>query len=215
MTGACECEMNACATSTKPSSHSLPLSSASPPSPTLLFRRSKDFPGDALLRAWLDGEDARGRKMDESDAAWTASFERFGDWTRAALGTWTPRLWRACSALSPLVSSRPDLKTWEWSRFAARFAAGVPSDFAVAALRSNVPGGREIAAIWGRHWPFNPTATDALGLLPLACDEDGARERADAAFAAAMQEAGGPHCAQGLCVRALRDWLWARAGATK
>jgi len=107
------------------------------------------------------------------------------------------------------------LKSWDWNGFAARFSAGVPSDFALAALRCNVPGGREIAAVWGRHWPFPSVQGDELGLSPLARDDEGARERAEAAYLAALNEVGGAHCAAGLGVRALRDFLWARAGATK
>jgi helicase len=178
-------------------------------------RRSKGFSGDAPLRAWLDGESASGQKMDESDADWMAPYDRFNDWTRSALGTWTPRLWRACGALSPLVEARPDLQTWDWNRFAARFSYGVPGDWAVAALRSNAPGGRETVALWNRHWPFASSASDALGLWPLARDDEGAREEAESALRNALHDAGGPYCAQGLSVRALRDWLWARAGATK
>ncbi len=178
-------------------------------------RESKGFPGEDSLRAWLDGEDASGQKMDDADADWTAPYDRFADWTCSALGTWTPRLWRACGVLSPLIPARPDLQKWGWNRFAARFAEGVPGDWAVGALHANAPGGRETVAIWNRHWPFASTSTDALGLSPLARDDQNARERADAAFESALREAGGPHCAQGLCVRALRDWLWARAGATK
>ncbi len=178
-------------------------------------RESKGFPGDAKLRAWLDGEDTSGQKMDEGDADWTAPYDRFGDWTRSSLGTWTPRLWRACGALSPLVSARPDLQKWEWNRFAARFAGGEAGDWAVAALRANAPGGRETVALWNRHWPFASSSLDPLGLSSLARDDEGAHEQAEAASENAMRDAGGPYCAQGLCVRALKDWLWARAGATK
>jgi len=174
-----------------------------------------DFPGQAALCAWLDGEDGSGTLLDAADASWMAPYDRFSDWTRAALGTFSPRLWNAASHLAPLVGSRPDLKTWDWNGFAARFSAGVPSDFALAALRSGVPGGREIAAVWGRHWPFPSVRGDELGLSPLARDDEDARERAEAAYSAALGEAGGAHCAAGLGVRALRDFLWARAGATK
>jgi len=176
---------------------------------------ASDFPGQAALCAWLDGEDESGTLLDAADASWMAPYDRFSDWTRAALGTFSPRLWNAVSHLAPLVQSRPDLKTWDWNGFAARFSRGVPSDFALAALRSNVPGGREIAAVWGRHWPFPSVQGDELGLSPLARDDDGARERAEAAYLAALSEAGGAYCAAGLGVRALRDFLWARAGATK
>lgn len=178
-------------------------------------REAKSFPGEEVLGAWLDGESGTGRRMDEFDADWTSQFDRFGDWTRSALGTWTPRLWRACGALSPLVESRPDLKTWEWNRFAARFSGGVPSDWAVAALRLNAPGGRETLATWGRCWPFASTASDVLGLTPLAREEPFALERAEDAFQVALREVGGAFCARGTSVKALKDWLWARAGATK
>ncbi len=178
-------------------------------------RESKDFPGDEPLRAWLDGENATGRAMDELDADWTNQLDRFGDWTRASLGPWTPRLWRACGALCDLVQSRPDLKSWDWNRFAARFAGGVSKDWAVAALRLNAPGGRETLAVWGEKWPFASTPTDALGLSPLAREDANAQTRADEAFEQTLRDVGGPFCARGASVKALRDWLWARAGATK
>ncbi len=179
-------------------------------------RAAKSFPGDAALRAWLDGEDDAGCALDTADAEWTGGFDRFSDWVRAALGSWTPRLWRACGALSPLVAARPELAGWEWSRFAARFAGGVSSDWAVNALRAGAPGGRETLGAWGEAWPFPVTPADSLALLPLARDEDeGAREAADAAFTQTLHAVGGPFCARGRSVAALRDWLWARAGATK
>ncbi|BCM91174.1 hypothetical protein IAD21_03038 [Abditibacteriota bacterium] len=178
-------------------------------------RQSKGFPGEAPLRAWLDGENESGHKMDEFDADWTQQFDRFGDWTRSSLGIWAPRLWRACTALSPLVTTRPDLKTWEWNRFAARFAGGVSTDWAVAALRRGAPGGRETLATWGRFWPFPSTTADPLALFPLAHDEEHALNRAESAFASSLHEVGGAFCARGTSVKALRDWLWAHAGATK
>lgn len=178
-------------------------------------RESKGFPGETALSAWLDGENDAGHKMDDTDADWTQQFDRFGDWTRSSLGTWSPRLWRACAALSPLVTSRPDLKSWEWSRFAARFAGGISTDWAVAALRLNAPGGRETLATWGRFWPFPPTASDPLGLAPLVQDEENALTRAETAFAQSLHEVGGAFCARGTSIKALRDWLWARAGVTK
>ena len=178
-------------------------------------RESKGFPGEEALRAWLDGENGAGHKMDDTDADWTGQFDRFGDWTRSALGTWTPRLWRACAALCPLVSSRPDLEKWEWNRFAARFAGGVSTDWAVDALRANAPGGRETLATWGRHWPWPSSSRDPLGLTSLSRDEDVTLERAHDAFSQSLREAGGAFCARGTSVQALRDWLWARAGATK
>ncbi len=178
-------------------------------------RESKGFPGEVALRAWLDGENDAGHKMDETDADWTQQFDRFSDWTRSSLGTWAPRLWRACGALSPLVGSRPELKAWEWNRFAARFAGGVSTDWAVSALRLKAPGGRETLATWGRSWPFASTSLDPLALTPLAREEASALDRAEAAFALALHEVGGAFCARGVSVKAIRDWLWARAGATK
>ena len=178
-------------------------------------RSAKDFPGDEALGAWLDGENGAGQRLDESDAEWSGHFDRFSDWARSSLGSWTPRLWRACGALCGLAESRPDLKTWEWNRFAARFAGGVSTDWAVAALRVNAPGGRETLAVWGRAWPFASTNHDALALTPLLRDEPNARERAEEAFIVALREAGGAFCARGASVQALKDWLWARAGATK
>lgn len=178
-------------------------------------RKAKGFPGEPALRAWLDGENDAGHKMDETDADWTQQFDRFTDWTRSSLGTWAPRLWHACAALAPLVTTRPDLQSWEWNRFSARFAGGVSTDWAVAALRLNAPGGRETLATWGRFWPFPATALDPLALVPLGRDEINASLQAEVALANALSEVGGAFCARGTSVKVLSDWLWARAGATK
>lgn len=177
-------------------------------------QKSDKFPSPEILRAWMDGEDESGTRLDEESAQWTQDFDRFLDWLRAGWENWTPRLWRAAGALAPFVAQRDDLKVLDWNGAAARLGVGVPTLWAANVLRSGAPGGREVAAILARHWPFEPKTGDILALAPLGNSPQSVVV-AHRAMRRALHEVGGAHCAAGANLKELRDWLWARAGLRK
>ena len=176
--------------------------------------KSAKFPSAEALRAWMDGEDENGAKLDGENAEWTQDFDRWLDFLRAGMENWAPRLWRAVGALAPLLTGRDDLKTLDWNNAAACFGAGVPTLWAANILRNGAPGGREVAAILAREWPFEPKPGDALALSPLG-NSPQAIVVANRAMRRALHAVGGPNCASGANLKELRDWLWARAGLGK
>ena len=166
----------------------------------------------AGLGAWLE-RDEMPANAETVAPAWSGEFDRYLDWQRAGLETWTPYLWRAAGALAPLVG--PNAARVKWNVWARRFELGVDSAWAARALALGAPGTRTTCALVGRHWPFraaNP-AHDGLALAPLR--EESGREKARLALDKALREAGGAYCFAGRNVLALRDWVWARAGLTK
>ena len=169
--------------------------------------RAQNLPG---LGAWLERDEAPiGAEL--APPLWSGEFDRFLDFQRAGLETWTPWLWRAAGVLAPLAGSRATRIKWNvWAR---RFELGVDSAWAARVLKLGAPGTRTTCALVGRVWPFAPTPGDALALAPLR--EPSGLEGAQAAIEAALREAGGAYCFAGRNLLALRDWLWARAGLTK
>ena len=163
------------------------------------------------LGVWLEREDAPpdAATAPASVPAWNGEFDRWLDFARAGLESWTPWLWRTAAILAPLAGSRA--AKIQWGVWAHRFELGVDSAWAVAALRAGAPGTRTTCALVGRHWPFQGATNDPLALAPLR-DK---REAAQNALNAALDEAGGEYCFAGRNVLALRDWLWARAGESK
>ncbi len=143
--------------------------------------------------------------------AWNGEFDKWLDFSRAGLESWTPWIWRTAAILAPLAG--PRAAKIRWGAWADRWELGVDSAWAVAALRAGAPGTRTTCALVGRSWPFVAArpARDPLALSPLR-DQ---RETAQAAVDAALRAAGGAHCFAGRNVLALRDWLWARAGESK
>ena len=171
--------------------------------------RARELAG---LGAWLERDEAPvGAELAVPD--WSGEFDRYLDFQRAGLESWTPWLWRAAGLLAPLVG--PRATRIRWSVWAHRFELGVDSAWAARALALGAPGTRTTCALVGRHWPFRSAepARDALALAPLR--EASGRQRAQVAVDAALREAGGAYCFAGRNVLALRDWLWARAGLTK
>ena len=167
--------------------------------------RAQNLPG---LGAWLERDEAPpGTELEVP--AWNGEFDRFLDWTRAGLESWTPWLWRVAGIVAPLAG--PRATRIRWQKWAMRWEAGADTDWATRALRLGAPGGRASCAVVGRHWPF--ATSDALALSPLR-DEVG-REKARLSLDAALREVGGPYCFAGRNLLALRDWIWARAGLSK
>ena len=166
----------------------------------------------AGLGAWLERDEAPAG-AETVAPEWSGEFDRYLDFQRAGLETWTPYLWRAAGALAPLVG--PRATRIQWNVWARRFELGVDNAWAARALTSGAPGTRTTCALVGRQWPFRAEqpARDPLALAPLR--EESGREQARAAFDNALREAGGAHCFAGRSVIALRDWVWARAGLTK
>ena len=166
------------------------------------------------LGVWLEREDAPPGDTATAPVtapAWNGEFDRWLDFSRAGLESWTPWLWRTAAILAPLAGKRA--AKIRWGVWASRWELGVDSAWPVAALRAGAPGTRTTCALVGRHWPFVSAepARDPLALAPLR-DK---RETAQAAIDAALREAGGAYCFAGRNVLALRDWLWARAGESK
>ena len=169
--------------------------------PEMMFAslpRAQSLPG---LGAWLERDEAPAGTELETPL-WNGEFDRWLDWMRAGLESWTPWLWRAASVLAPLAGSHA--AKIRWQTWATRWELGADSAWAVAALRAQAPGGRASCAVVGRHWPGDSLTT-------LAHE----RERAQETFAAALREVGGAYCFAGRNVLALRDWVWARAGWSK
>lgn len=160
------------------------------------------------LGVWLEREDAP-ENGEIVVPSWNGEFDRWLDWQRAGLESWTPWLWRTAAILAPLAPEHA--AKIKWSIWANRWELGVDSAWAARALRAGAPGTRTTCALVGRHWPFALAANDPLALAPL--HQHG--ERAQIAIDAALREAGGAYCFAGRNVLALRDWLWARAGLTK
>ena len=162
------------------------------------------------IGVWLEREDAP-----PSDAAtapaWNGEFDRWLDFQRAGLESWTPWLWRTAAIVAPLAGARA--AKIRWQLWANRWELGVDSAWAAAALRAGAPGTRTTCALVGRHWPFRcaEPMRDPLALALLREQ----RETAQNAMDAALREAGGAYCFAGRNVLALRDWLWARAGESK
>ena len=171
--------------------------------------RAANLPG---LSAWLERDEAP-VGAESAVPEWSGEFDRYLDWQRAGLETWTPYLWRAAGLLAPLAG--PRAARVRWNAWARRFELGVDSAWAARALALGAPGTRTTCAPVGRYWPFRPAepARDGLALAPLS--EEAGRAQAHAALDAALREAGGAYCLAGRNVLALRDWLWARAGLTK
>ena len=170
------------------------------------------------LGVWLEREDATGDTAATASAsasatvpAWNGEFDKWLDFQRAGLESWTPWLWRAAAILAPLAG--PRAAKIKWQIWANRWELGVDSAWAARALRLGAPGTRTTCALVGRHWPFASAqpARDPLALAPLR-DQ---RETAQGAINAALREVGGAYCFAGRNVLALRDWLWARAGESK
>ena len=168
------------------------------------------------IGVWLEREDASPDAAATPPASvlasvpvWNGEFDRWLDFSRAGLESWTPWLWRTAAILAPLAG--PRAAKIKWGIWANRWELGVDSAWAVAALRAGAPGTRTTCSLIGRHWPFRPATTDPLALMPLR-DQ---REAAQSALDAALAEAGGAYCFAGRNVLALRDWLWARAGESK
>ena len=164
------------------------------------------------IGAWLGREDApAGAPL--AAPVWSGEFDRWLDWQRAGLESWTPWLWRTAALLAPLAGARAT--RIKWSLWASRWEMGVDSAWAVRALSLGAPGTRTTCALVGRHWPFRSAepALDPLALAPLR--EQSGQKRAQIAMDAALREAGGAYCFAGRNVLALRDWVWARAGLTK
>ena len=166
----------------------------------------------AGLGAWLERDEAPAN-AETVAPAWSGEFDRYLDFQRAGLETWTPYLWRAAHTLAPLAG--PNASRVKWSVWARRWELGVDSAWAARALALGAPGTRTTCALVGRHWPFRAAepARDGLALAPLR--DEGGREQARLALDAALSEAGGAYCFAGRNVLALRDWVWARAGLTK
>ncbi len=166
----------------------------------------------AGIGAWLERDEAPAN-AETVAPDWSGEFDRYLDFQRAGMETWTPYLWRAAHALAPLAG--PNASRVKWSVWARRWELGVDSAWAARALALGAPGTRTTCALVGRHWPFQSAqpAHDALALSPLR-DESG-REKARLALDDALREAGGAYCFAGRNVLALRDWVWARAGLTK
>ena len=166
----------------------------------------------AGVGAWLERDEAPAN-AETVAPDWSGEFDRYLDWQRAGLETWTPYLWRAAQALAPLAG--PNAARVKWNVWARRFELGVDNAWAARALALGAPGTRTTCALVGRHWPFRAAepARDGLALAPLR-DASG-REKARLALEDALREAGGAYCFAGRNVLALRDWLWARAGLTK
>ena len=166
------------------------------------------------IGVWLEREDAPPETAATSPAAapiWNGEFDRWLDFSRAGLESWTPWLWRTAAILAPLAGARA--AKIKWNIWANRWELGADSAWAVAALRAGAPGTRTTCALVGRHWPFRSAqpALDPLALAPLR----DRRAAAQTALDAALHEAGGSYCFAGRNVLALRDWLWARAGESK
>ncbi len=145
--------------------------------------------------------------------AWSGEYDRWLDFVRAGLETWTPWLWRAAAMLAPCGSTAAQrVKWWHW---ASCWELGVDTDWAVRALRAHAPGGRSAAAAIGRAWPFqtNEPHRDPLVLAPLQDEHNEAQ--AQAAFETASKALGGVHSHAGRNVLVLRDWVRGRAGLTK
>ena len=166
------------------------------------------------IGVWLEREDAPPDRAATSPASvpiWNGEFDRWLDFSRAGLESWTPWLWRTAAILAPLAGNRA--AKIQWQSWANRWELGVDSAWAASALRAGAPGTRTTCALVGRHWPFVSAqpSLDPLALSPLR-DQ---RATAQNAIDAALREAGGAHCFAGRNVLALRDWLWARAGESK
>jgi helicase len=164
--------------------------------------------GYAEINLWVEG-------MENAllSPQWSASYERWLDFVRAGLETWTPKIWRASAILAPFCgTSAPEI---HWRDGAAQWESGVDSLWASRALRAGAPGTRAAIAALGRVWPFESgsLAHDPLALAPL--QHDAAREAAQQAFDAALSEVGGRHCFAGRNLLELRDWLCAKAGLNK
>ena len=176
------------------------LSGQTPEAIFAALPRAQNLPG---LGAWLERDEAPAGTALETPN-WNGEFDRWLDWMRAGLESWTPWLWRAASVLAPLAG--PRAAAIRWQTWAARWEWGADSAWAISALRAQAPGGRASCAVVGRHWPRVSNS-----LAPLNCE----RARAEAAFEAALAEVGGAYCFAGRNVLALRDWVWARAGWSK
>ena len=174
------------------------------------------------IGVWLEREDAPPATVATAPAAapatpslaapaWNGEFDKWLDFQRAGLESWTPWLWRTVAMLAPLAG--PRAAKIKWNIWADHWELGADSAWAVAALRAGAPGTRATCAPVGRHWPFESAqpARDPLALAPLR-DQ---RETAQSAIDAALGEVGGAYCFAGRNVLALRDWLWARAGESK
>ena len=170
------------------------------------------------LGVWLEREDAppatAATAPDSAFTAvpiWNGEFDKWLDFSRAGLESWTPWLWRTAAILAPLAGAHAAVI--KWGVWANRWELGADSAWAVAALRAGAPGTRTTCALVGRFWPFRSVepALDPLALSPLREQ----RETAQRAIDAALHEAGGAYCFAGRNVLALRDWLWARAGESK
>ena len=164
------------------------------------------------LGVWLE-RDERPDGRETVAPVWGGEFDKWLDFGRAGLESWTPWIWRTAAILAPLAGPRAAKIKWQlWAR---RFELGVDSAWAARALQSGAPGTRTTCALVGRHWPFRSSepARDGLVLAPLR--EEIGRKRAQVALDEALREAGGAYCFAGRNVLALRDWLWARAGLTK
>ena len=185
------------------------LSGAAPEAIFASLPRAQNLAG---LGAWLERDEVPiGVETVAPD--WSGDFDRYLDWQRAGLETWTPYLWRAAATLAPLAG--PHAAKIRWGVWARRFELGVDSAWAARALNLGAPGTRTTCALVGRNWPFRAAqpALDELALAPLS--EESGRKRARLALDEALREAGGAYCFAGRNVLALRDWLWARAGLTK
>ena len=171
--------------------------------------RARELPG---LSAWLERDEAPAGTEFEVPV-WNGEFDRFLDWTRAGLESWTPWLWRAAGVLAPLAGARAARIGWQ--KWATRWETGADSTWAVRALKLGAPGGRASCAVVGRHWPFEVRdARDCAGAGALAKRD--ARARASKRlWRRALREVGGAYCFAGRNVLALRAWVWARAGLSK
>lgn len=166
----------------------------------------------AGLDLWVDGMENEAAGL-EISPQWSAEYERWLDFVRAGLESWTPWLWRASAILAPLAGGAAT--KIDWRSGSALWSAGVDTRWASRARASGAPGTRGVLAALGRAWPFESThlARDPLALAPLR--QDAARQAAETALETALREVGGRHCVAGRNMLALRDWVWGKAGLSK
>jgi helicase len=162
------------------------------------------------LSEWVEGVVEEG---DASAMQWSAPYERWLDFVRAGLETWSPWLWRAGGVLAPLAGGAA--AKIDWRGGAALWETGVDTTWASKALEAKAPGTRAVVAALGRLWPFEirDAKHDPLALAWLQSEEGVAQ--AEAAFAAALKEVGGRYCVAGRNMLELRDWVWGKAGLRK
>jgi helicase len=163
------------------------------------------------MAAWVEG--IHEENMPPVAPEWSASYERWLDFVRAGLETWSPWLWRASAILAPLAG--PNARKIDWRSGSLWWENGVDSLWASHAIAAGAPGTRAVIAAVGRLWPshLHGTKGDTLGLAALS--QNSSRELVEKAFETVLGEFGGRHCVAGRNVLALRDWVWAKAGLSK